>query len=295
VLGETFGPSNYSFSTSAGVYGADDSSNTTSVNEGVLGSTTYGIGVLGTTDNPSKTTLSGSEAIVGVDQSDDFGLLNVGVQGIAYGTGMLAVSLEPQQPAGQPQYPALNALCTGGSVAMLADNGYGSPGGDVMSLDCAGNMILKGTLVTSGVPLIGVRFPNGHPHAAYAAMEAQPAIEDVGEGQITGGAGHVGIDPSFAQSMDASSGYNVFVTPEGPSLGLYVTGKSRSGFDVRENPGGHSTIAFSYRIVATPSGARGPRLPDEGAVTDGLYREAAAAPHNRAAGIAMLSKVRRPH
>jgi hypothetical protein len=51
--------------------------------------------------------------------------------------------------------------CTGGSLAMIADNGYGSPGGDVMSLDCAGNMILKGSVVTQGTPLIRAGGSNG--------------------------------------------------------------------------------------------------------------------------------------
>jgi hypothetical protein len=293
ILGETFDDTSVHFNEGAGVYGADESTDLAGGNDGVWGTTTYGVGVLGTTDNPSSQTQFGSVGVVGIDQSEDFGLLNVGVQGISSGVGILGVELSRPQPSGQPQYPAIEAVCSGGALAMSADNGYGSPGGDVMSLDCSGNMILTGTVVSNGVPLIGVRPPGQRPRAAYAALEAQPAIEDVGEGQVVNGSGHVEIDPSFSLSMDASSGYSVFVTPEGPSLGLYVTGKTRFGFDVRENPGGHSTLAFSYRIVGTPSGAREPRLPDEAEAVAALYREAISAPHSRASASAMLAKVRK--
>ena len=190
---------------------------------------------------------------------------------------MLAVSLGPQQPAGQQQFPALAALCTGGSLAMTADNGYGSPIDDVMSLDCAGSMILKGSIVSDGRPIMRVGAPGHVARAAYAAEQARPAIEDDGEGSIDGGAGYVAIDTAFAQAADVGHGYSVFLTPEGPSLGLYVTDKSPSGFAVRENPGGHASIGFAYRIVATPLGAQGGRLPDMASVQTTLYREAAAA------------------
>ena len=53
----------------------------------------------------------------------------------------------------------------------------------------------------------------------------------------------------------------VFVTPEGPSHGLCVTNKSPAGFEVVENEGGRSSVAFSYRIVAKPYGVTAARLP----------------------------------
>jgi hypothetical protein len=55
--------------------------------------------------------------------------------------------------------------------------------------------------------------------------------------------------------------YLVFVTPEGDNRGLYVTQKSANGFAVHESQGGHSSLAFSYRIVAKPFGNQIPRLP----------------------------------
>lgn len=170
VFGETFNPSSVTFNAAAGVFGADVSTDQAGGDAGVMGTTTNGSGVLGATFNNSLMTKTATDAVVGVDEGD--GLLNVGVHGIADGTAVLAVSLAPQQPSGQPQYPALAAFCSGGSLAMTADNGFGSPIGDVMSLDCAGDMILKGSVVTAGTPLIKVGAPHAPARAAYAAEQS---------------------------------------------------------------------------------------------------------------------------
>lgn len=50
--------------------------------------------------------------------------------------------------------------------------------------------------------------------------------------------------------IDPSVRYEVFLTPNGPTTGLYTAQRSSGGFIVRENPGGHSNTAFNYRIVA---------------------------------------------
>jgi hypothetical protein len=92
-------------------------------------------------------------------------------------------------------------------------------------------------------------------------MISQPTREDYGEAQLANGQAYVRLDPAFANIIDHRAGYLVFLTPEGPSQGLYVTGKSIAGFFVRENPGGHATIGFQYRIVAKPYGVKAQRLP----------------------------------
>jgi hypothetical protein len=53
----------------------------------------------------------------------------------------------------------------------------------------------------------------------------------------------------------------VFLSPEGESKGLYVTGKTSEGFTVMEVAGGRSTIPFGYRITAKPYGGTAARLP----------------------------------
>ncbi|HXW75833.1 MAG TPA: hypothetical protein VEJ20_00320, partial [Candidatus Eremiobacteraceae bacterium] len=84
--------------------------------------------------------------------------------------------------------------------------------------------------------------------------------EDYGEAQLVDGAATVALDPAFAKSISDRQPYLVFVTPDGPSRGLYVAQKSLEGFTVRENPGGTSTIAFDYRIVAKPANDDRPRM-----------------------------------
>jgi len=98
VLGQTFNIPSSSFSSGAGLYGADESLDPSGGNYGVWGTTTYGAGVVGATYNNSLQSLQGSVGVVGVDQGA--GNLNIGVQGIAVGTWMLAVSLGPPQPPG---------------------------------------------------------------------------------------------------------------------------------------------------------------------------------------------------
>jgi hypothetical protein len=136
---------------------------------------------------------------------------------------------------------------------------------------------LKGSLVQNGSPYIATHTVAGGDRVSFGAQQTRPAIEDDGEGRLVDGAGFVRIDAGFGSAIDFARGYSVFITPEGPNQGLYVTGKTEQGFAVRENPGGRSTIAFAYRIVASPVGSERDRLPAVGIVTAALYREAAGA------------------
>jgi len=45
--------------------------------------------------------------------------------------------------------------------------------------------------------------------------------------------------------------------------GLYVTNESAASFEVRELHGGHSSIAFDYRIIARRTGYEQIRLADK--------------------------------
>jgi hypothetical protein len=87
-------------------------------------------------------------------------------------------------------------------------------------------------------------------------------MEDVGEAQLVGGRADVALEAKFATVIDHGARYFVFVTPEGDCDQLFVTGKSASGFSVRESHGGHSNVTFQYRIVARPYGSTSARLPD---------------------------------
>jgi hypothetical protein len=77
-------------------------------------------------------------------------------------------------------------------------------------------------------------------------------MEDFGEAQLVNGRGYVRLDTALSDVIDNRNAYQVFLTPEGDSKGLYVTQKSPAGFAVRESSGGHATLAFAYRILAKP-------------------------------------------
>jgi hypothetical protein len=128
----------------------------------------------------------------------------------------------------------------------------------------AGDVHITGKIYTSGSCSSGcVRQADGPGvHViSYTPSESQPTMEDFGEGQMVNGSAYVRLESTFAKTIDQTSDYLVFITPEGDSRGVYVTQKSPSGFTVRENQGGRSTLSFGYRIVAKPYGDSSPRLP----------------------------------
>jgi hypothetical protein len=90
-------------------------------------------------------------------------------------------------------------------------------------------------------------------------------MEDFGSATLQNGSATVSIDPAFAETVNASADYHVFLTPNGDSRGLYVVAKTPTGFEVHESGGGKSTLSFDYRIVAKRRGYEAQRLVD---VTD---------------------------
>jgi hypothetical protein len=128
----------------------------------------------------------------------------------------------------------------------------------MMRLDSVGNLFISGLLYTAGPCSTGC----AHRHVeSYAPRESVPSIEDFGEARMTEGRASVPLDPAFANVMDSSAPYLVFLTPEGENRGLFVAERSRSGFVVKEIEGGRSTLSFAYRIVAKPFGVNARRLP----------------------------------
>jgi hypothetical protein len=112
----------------------------------------------------------------------------------------------------------------------------------------------------SAASAASVHTANGSNVRMYAASQSAPTVEDLGIGHLSGGRIHVAIDPAFARTMSRDRPYHVFLTPDGPSRGVYVTNRSAIGFDIAENPGGTSTVDVEYRIVASPFADRSARL-----------------------------------
>jgi hypothetical protein len=153
-------------------------------------------------------------------------------------------------------YPTLfvSNNSTGGKglfKTFMASSGTGTCGVDGGSLSCTGQ--IKTLTPTAG----GSRTVE-----TYAVQSPENWMEDFGAGTLHEGAVTVALDPAFAETISAAAGYHVFLTPKGDSKGLYVTGETATGFEVRESGGGHSSIDFDYRIVAKRAGLEALRLVD---------------------------------
>jgi hypothetical protein len=157
-------------------------------------------------------------------------------------------------------YGVIEAVGAGGPLFTA----FGSGDTEVAGLDNVGNLGISGQLFTSGLCSSGCikHGPNQKRIVSYAPRESQPTMEDFGEAQVVNGEAHVTLDPSFANVIERAANYLVFVTPEGDCNGLFIAGKSSTGFVVRELRGGHSSLEFEYRIVAKPFGDRSARLPE---------------------------------
>jgi hypothetical protein len=125
--------------------------------------------------------------------------------------------------------------------------------------DC-GDTVPYATAACTGKTAGTVRSDTGSKYEMYASEHASKTVEDEGEAELRGGAAHVALDPAFASVISTRVPYLVVTTPEGDTRGVYVTNKTRSGFDVRENGGGRSTVTFDYRIIAHPYGEDAARM-----------------------------------
>ena len=100
-------------------------------------------------------------------------------------------------------------------------------------MDTAGDARCTGT-VASVVPA-----DNGTRKVSLYAMQAADNwFEDAGSGQLSDGSATIALDPTFAQTVNTSAGYHVFLTPNGDCKGLYVSQKSATSFEVHELGGG---------------------------------------------------------
>jgi hypothetical protein len=153
---------------------------------------------------------------------------------------------------------AIRAFTTGGYLFEGVDNSR-----DEFVADGKGNLTLAGQLFTNGSCHSGciAHGPGQKRVVSYTPRESQPTMEDFGEAQLVDGEAHVALDPAFANVIDENANYFVFMTPDGDCNGLFIAGKTPTGFIVRELRGGHSSLGFEYRIVAKPFGDHSPRLP----------------------------------
>jgi hypothetical protein len=115
----------------------------------------------------------------------------------------------------------------------------------------------------------------------YSMQSPENWFEDFGSGVLSSGAVTITLDPTFTQTVNTGTAYHVFLTPNGDSKGLYVSQKTATSFEVREQGGGASSVAFDYRIVAKRVGYENVRLAD---VTERFNQEEARSKNMRRPG-----------
>ncbi|MCD4737668.1 MAG: hypothetical protein K8R89_00195 [Anaerolineae bacterium] len=94
----------------------------------------------------------------------------------------------------------------------------------------------------------------------YTVQSTENWFEDFGAASLKNGEAVVEIELLFAQTVNLSEDYHVFLTPLGDCHGLYVAEKTATSFTVRELGGGTAGIAFDYRLVAKRLGYETARL-----------------------------------
>jgi hypothetical protein len=118
------------------------------------------------------------------------------------------------------------------------------------SVQVNGRLFVHGALFVTGSPKSSVvPHPDGSQRVMHTVEAPESWFEDIGRGQLRQGVARVDVDPDFAAVSGLGDDYHVFLTPEGPSNGLYVADRSPTGFEVREQGEGTSEISFSYRIM----------------------------------------------
>jgi hypothetical protein len=192
---------------------------------GVWGDTDGGIGVVGTTD--------GGNALFGKNNTVNHETLYVeNDSGFSGGNTPYAARF-----AG----PGASTYCE--IIRDSNDNGTGD-------LVCTGSK-------SAAVPVDGNRMVR-----LYAVEAADNWFEDAGSGQLSNGAVVIRFESAFAQTINPSVEYHTFLTPKGDCEGLYVSNEGPEGFEVHELRGGHSNIAFDYRIMARRKGFENVRMQD---------------------------------
>ncbi|MEO0073944.1 MAG: hypothetical protein ABIK43_04720, partial [candidate division WOR-3 bacterium] len=96
---------------------------------------------------------------------------------------------------------------------------------------------------------------NDRERALHCPEAPEVVFEDYGTAQLVNGRARVDIDPLFLRGVVINEEHplRVYVTPNSDCNGLHVL-KHDTYFEVIENNGGRSNVAFDWRIVANRAG-----------------------------------------
>lgn len=117
----------------------------------------------------------------------------------------------------------------------------------------------NGAFAATGSKSAIVPHPDGSHRTLYCMESPESWFEDFGTGELEEGRATIYLDQDFVPLIQ-NDDYHVFLTPEGDSNGLYISHKSSTSFEVREQQNGSNSLRFSYRVVAKRKDVTPPRL-----------------------------------
>jgi hypothetical protein len=193
-----------------------------------------------------------------------------GVVGFGTGTGVygsgtgIGVYGTTTATTGTGPYSGVYANASyGGAYAMYAVNSASNGGMGVAGNSINWAVFGFGNIGASGVIAGGQVVKDDRVVSLYAMQSPENWFEDFGSGKLKDGVAAIELDATFVQTVNTGIEYHVFLTPNGDSKGLYVGQKTGTSFEVREQGGGTSNVAFDYRIVAKRRGLESLRLEDQ--------------------------------
>src|SRR5450432_3524934 len=161
---------------------------------------------------------------------------------------------------------AIIGMNNSGNYTLSLQNSFSYGGGIFYGSSVNGYCIIDGNadLMCSGSKSAVVPVDAGvRKVALYAVESPQNWFEDFGSGRLSNGETVIELEPTFAQTVNTTNGYHVFLTPRGECEGLYVSNVNANSFTVRELHHGVSNVEFDFRIVAPRKGYENIRLADK--------------------------------
>jgi hypothetical protein len=227
-----------------------------------------GVGIVGVGGPYTEQFENGAAGVVGIGsggaplQNIDIASPGVYAQG---GSSFLSAGVYAQggpAPYGGPGVVAISNSpeLDGAAIraSQLDPNGFAGIFGGKVNINGAW-LYVAGDLYVSGTKSAIVPFSDGTQRRLYCMESPECWFEDFGIAQLVNGQAQVQLDPGFA-SVVVVDDYHVFLTEYEDNNGLYVTGRTNTGFSVRAKGSPNASGTFSYRIVAKRKDVVAPRF-----------------------------------
>jgi hypothetical protein len=125
------------------------------------------------------------------------------------------------------------------------------------------SLYVDGKAVTN-MPLIQLaKKQDGSKLPVFATSAMTANVYDKGRAKLSSGEAFISFTEAFLEVIDNPTELIITVTPMGNTNGLYVSEITSTGFYVKENNSGASTVEFSWIAVGTQSGYENIEIPAE--------------------------------